>query len=119
MMDWTIKAHGTSGRTSFSTPWFRLLLVPALFLMNGFGSLSSAADSARIIGKLTDPQGAMVADARVTVTESAEPLHETRTDAQGSFVFEGVRPGDCIVWPVPQGGKGSLGRSSPFVPDNP
>ena len=56
-----------------------------------------AADG-RIVGRLTDPQGAVVAGATLRLTAiSGAPLAEVESDRDGRFVFATVPPGDCEI----------------------
>ncbi len=56
-----------------------------------------AADG-RIVGRLTDPQGAVVAGAKLRLaTLSGAPPLEAASDKNGRFVFTTVPPGDCEI----------------------
>jgi hypothetical protein len=56
-----------------------------------------AADG-RIVGRLTDPQGAVVAGATLRLTAiSGAPVAEVESERDGRFVFATVPPGDCEI----------------------
>ncbi len=49
-------------------------------------------------GTITDPQGAAIASAKVTITNEATGVsRETTTDAQGFYTFANVAPGDYTL----------------------
>src|SRR5947209_14469940 len=68
-----------------------LLLLPAV--------RSSAAAGGTISGTVTDPKGAVVVGATVTVTDAAgQPAHApVQTDAQGRYKIEGLPAGTYVV----------------------
>ena len=54
----------------------------------------SGAEAGRVSGNLFDPKGATVAAAQVTLTNAAGAMvRQATTDAQGSFVLDGIDPG--------------------------
>jgi len=54
----------------------------------------SGAEAGRVCGNLLDPKGATVAAAQVTLTNAAGAMvRQATTDAQGSFVLDGIDPG--------------------------
>jgi hypothetical protein len=54
----------------------------------------SGAEAGRVSGNLLDPKGATVAAAKVTLTNAAGAMvRQATTDAQGSFVLDGIDPG--------------------------
>jgi Carboxypeptidase regulatory-like domain len=56
--------------------------------------LPAVADTSRVAGKVLDPQGAPVAGARVTLANAAgDVIRQVKSDTQGSFVLDGVDPG--------------------------
>jgi hypothetical protein len=71
----------------------RKLFAVLLWIMAGtvaFGQLPSST----INGRVTDPQGARVADARVIVTNKAQGTsRETQTNAEGLYVFPSLEVG--------------------------
>ncbi len=54
---------------------------------------ASAADDASIRGTVVDPLGARVAGATVRLLRDRQVAKETRSDAQGDFIFDGVAEG--------------------------
>ncbi len=67
----------------------------ALTSMLFAGSLCVWAADGRIVGRLTDPQGAVVAGATLRLAASSGALWvEASTDKDGRFVFTAVPPGD-------------------------
>ena len=53
------------------------------------------ANSGRIFGFVTDPQGAIVSRADVTLMNSVTEVHQqTASDGQGYFEFDSVEPGE-------------------------
>jgi outer membrane receptor protein involved in Fe transport len=69
--------------------WFRLSLLPAVLsvlLCCLAGSAHAQSATGRVIGTVTDPQGAVVPDADVQVTETATGItHTTKTDSNGGY----------------------------------
>jgi hypothetical protein len=52
------------------------------------------ADSGRVSGQLTDPQGKPVADARVSIVQDRDfGIRETRTDSDGRYAFNSLPAG--------------------------
>jgi hypothetical protein len=59
-----------------------------------FGSSAFAQIAASIRGRVLDPSGAAVANARVQLTESAKNVHQsTATSNTGDYVFTNLNPG--------------------------
>lgn len=63
-------------------------------VLSCFSLASAQSDRGAITGTVTDPQGAVVANAKVTVTnlETGE-TRETRTTAEGSYILSELRAG--------------------------
>ena len=63
-------------------------------VLSCFSPASAQSDRGAITGTVTDPQGAVVANAKVTVTnlETGE-TRETRTTAEGSYILSELRAG--------------------------
>lgn len=63
-----------------------------------FASMSSAASSqvrSELRGRVLDPSGAAVADARVELIETAKEIHRSTTSStSGDYAFAGLNPGD-------------------------
>ena len=61
-------------------------------------SLCVWAADGRIVGRLTDPQGAVVAGAKLRLTtKSGAPPLEAVSDKDGRFVFATAPPGDYVI----------------------
>src|SRR3954468_850387 len=67
----------------------RLTLATLLILILGLGASTFAqSDRGSITGRVVDPTGAVVPDAKVTVTNTATNTSaETKTTAEGNFTF--------------------------------
>ena len=57
----------------------------------------SAYAQSLITGTVTDPQSAVIPDARVALLGGQAELRTARTDAQGRYRFEAVQPGTYVV----------------------
>jgi hypothetical protein len=58
-------------------------------------TLLAASEPGRIFGRILDPQGVPVADARLKLVNSTGAvIRETKSEQQGIFIFEGVEPGE-------------------------
>lgn len=68
----------------------RLLLV-------GFLCASSASAQSVVTGTVTDPQAAVVPDARVALMTGPAERRTTRTDEQGRYRFDAVPPGGYTI----------------------
>ncbi|MBA3239771.1 MAG: carboxypeptidase regulatory-like domain-containing protein, partial [Acidobacteria bacterium] len=75
------------------------LLCVVLLLAQPFGAGASAAAGGELRGTVTDPKGAVVVGASVTVTDAAsgETRGTATTDARGKFKIEGLSPGTYVV----------------------
>jgi hypothetical protein len=73
-----------------------LALIPAILLI--CASTFAQINFGRILGKVTDPSGAVVAGATVTVTNSGTNVSRTlTTDTSGAFVAAALDPGTYTV----------------------
>lgn len=71
---------------------FRFLLLSALFI-SGIVSAAAQVDTASVTGQVTDPQGAVVAGARIVITNRATNINaETNTGEEGYYTFTNLRP---------------------------
>jgi hypothetical protein len=69
-------------------------------LLLGYGAVPASAqfDTAAVVGTVHDSSGAVVPDAKVTLTNIATGVSVVRTTtANGSYEFSAVRPGEYIV----------------------
>src|SRR5262250_2421618 len=57
----------------------------------------SAAAQAVVTGTVTDPQSAVVPDARVALLSGQTEVRSARTDAQGRYRFDSISPGTYAV----------------------
>lgn len=70
----------------------------AMLVVSSLGLDSSASDRARLEGAVSDPQGAKISQARVTLRNLAGVIvYETRTDADGNFSFSSVAEGRYLL----------------------
>jgi hypothetical protein len=78
---------------------FRLLRLFLLFLLSfGVSQASAQFDTAAVVGTVHDASGAVVPDAKVTLTNTATGVSLTRnTGADGNYEFVAVRPGEYVV----------------------
>src|ERR1700741_1756446 len=69
-------------------------LMPAVSLTH----LSAQVTTGGIAGRLTDPPGAVVAGAAVTITNESTGVPQTvRSSATGDYTFEAVNPGSYTL----------------------
>jgi hypothetical protein len=68
------------------------LVLCAVLLLAGIAAAQSAT-TGQIVGVVKDPSGAVISDAKVTLTNSAGVQRETATDASGHFAFALLPPG--------------------------
>src|SRR5262245_64517975 len=57
----------------------------------------ATAENATLSGRVVDSQGAVVANAQVTVSTPGQPAKTTRTGADGTFSFAGIVPGNYAI----------------------
>jgi hypothetical protein len=68
---------------------------PALCLLLFCAHLWGAPEKARVSGRVLDPQGAPVSQARIKLMNAAgTTVGETHSDEQGRFTLNGIDPGD-------------------------
>ena len=72
----------------------RLLIPATLCILIGATTLVKAVEPGRVSGLVTDPDGASVAGAKLTLTRSNGHSSEAQSDGQGTFAFDGIEPGD-------------------------
>jgi len=71
---------------------FQFFLLSALFI-SAIISAAAQVDTASVTGQVTDPQGAVVAGARVVITNQATNINaETTTNEEGYYTFTNLRP---------------------------
>ncbi len=89
---------------------FRLLLLSAL-LTGGINLASAQVDTASITGQATDPQGAVVAGARIVASNQATNITvETTTNDQGYYTLTTLRPGFYTIEASQPNFKSSLNK---------
>ena len=82
----------------------RPVWLPVMFLCVVAASLGlKAAEAGKVTGKVTDPQGAAVAGAAISLVNAAGMLRHTTTGDQGDFLFEVVQPGEYTLTAVAAG----------------
>lgn len=83
---------------SFRNMVLALLLVGLLFIGSAASFAQATTYSGDIQGSITDSSGAVVANAHITITNSATGQHVTRlTSSQGTYSSGSLAPGDYIV----------------------
>jgi outer membrane receptor protein involved in Fe transport len=86
-----------------SSPKF-ISLLPAAALCVAFGFTALAQSTATLQGTVTDPQGAVVPNAKVTVRSRATGAERTaQTDADGAYQVASLQPGEYRVEVQAQG----------------
>jgi hypothetical protein len=90
-------------KMSFRNKFAAFALALPLLLLAPLSAASAAGGE--IAGTVTDPRGAVVVGAAVTVYPEAggQPVATVRTDAQGQFKIPGVPPGSYTVGVVAEG----------------
>lgn len=68
------------------------VVLSAVLLLAGIAAAQSAT-TGQIVGVVKDPSGAVISEAKVTLTNSAGVQRETTTDASGHFAFALLPPG--------------------------
>src|SRR6266481_3894371 len=64
-----------------------------LFFLLSFSAISLAQGLGSIVGTVTDPSGAVLANAKITVTEIGTGLvRATTADSQGYYVINSLKP---------------------------
>jgi len=79
------------------------VLLVLLLCLVATSSVLKAADAGKVAGKVTDPQGAAVVGAVLTLVKAAGTARQTLTGGQGDFLFEAVGPGEYILTAVATG----------------
>src|SRR6476620_3089653 len=81
------------------SPGFRLLCLSLLFLLSyGVSNASAQFDNASVVGTVRDQSGAVVPDAKVTLTNTATGVSLTRTTTgDGTYEFVTVKGGIYLV----------------------
>ncbi|HEX8925158.1 MAG TPA: carboxypeptidase-like regulatory domain-containing protein, partial [Terriglobales bacterium] len=74
----------------------RLLLMALLFALAG-SALSQTATTGQVTGTITDPTGAVVPSATVTLTSDTGVNRNATSDAAGRYVFPLLPPGEYTV----------------------
>ncbi len=69
----------------------------ALLLSIAFLSTNAMAQTAAVSGHIADQQGGVVINATVTLTSTGQRVQTMRSLADGTFVFEQVRPGQYTI----------------------
>ena len=89
--DWTGKQKSPILVGMISRRFVGMVFVCALF------SAHAATAQSVVTGTVTDPQSAVVPDARVVLLNGQTELRTARTDAAGRYRFDGVAPGAYAV----------------------
>ena len=69
-------------------------MIVSIFL---FAALAAAPSPAKLSGQVTDPSGASIPAAAVTVTGAQGAVKVAQTDAQGGYTLDGLLPGKYTV----------------------
>ncbi|KAA6463180.1 hypothetical protein DYQ86_07600 [Acidobacteria bacterium AB60] len=94
--------------TAIRIRWITVALVLTTLAMAGTQRLLAQA-SAGLTGTVTDPSGAVVPNAKVTVTNEATSVaNHTATGSAGTYSFRGLNPGKYKVEVEAQGFKSAL-----------
>jgi len=72
-------------------------LILVLILCLGFLRTHAFAQTSAVSGHVTDQQGGVVINATVTLTTPGQPSRATHTLADGTFMFDQVRPGQYTI----------------------
>ena len=73
---------------------FKAVVLAFLLAFTAFGQ----RDLGTIVGTITDPQGGVIANAKVTITEDATGLtYEVTSNSSGEFVRPALKPGTYTV----------------------
>ena len=91
---------------------FKQSLVLATTLMLLCGSVVRAQDTASLSGTVTDPQGKVVPDAVVTITNTATgAIRSTKTSEEGNYIFTQTPPGSYKLRVEAKGFKATVQES--------
>jgi outer membrane receptor protein involved in Fe transport len=90
----TAKGNSAAANVSTNILWPLLLAVCSMVRLGG---VLRAADSGSVKGVVTDPQGAVVAGASLTLTPPTGVSRQTTTRGQGDFLFEAVKTGEYTL----------------------
>jgi len=89
-----ISARAVSRRI-FKKTHLRTALSALVLLLPFSANVSATTEAYRVSGKILDPRGVPVVGARLKLLNSpAVVVRETRSDKEGSFVLDGVEPGE-------------------------
>src|SRR5215472_9239810 len=70
-----------------------LTLIPAILGVCLFGPTARSQGFGNILGTVTDPSGAVIANAKVTAMEAETGIsREAQTSGNGTYVIPGLRP---------------------------
>ena len=75
-------------------------MIASIFL---FAAMAAAPSPAKLTGQVTDPSGASIPAASVSVTGAQGSVKVVQTDAQGSYTVDGLLPGKYTVRATAQG----------------
>jgi hypothetical protein len=94
----------------------QFLVLGACLLLGAGMALAQVTTTGRLIGMVTDPTGAVVVGADVTVTDEATGLaFETKSGSDGGFTFSALQPGSYTVTVTMQGFKKAEVRAVKIV----
>ena len=79
--------------TPMSPRWMQVLLLVVALLALAVMALAQSPTTGEIAGTVTDPQGASVAAATITLTAPSGQVRETKTDGSGRYRFPLLDPG--------------------------
>jgi hypothetical protein len=72
----------------------RLLVIGFVFVLSAFGSIARGQENATIAGTVTDPSGAVVPNATITLTDTATgQVRQATSNAAGAFSFPNLAHG--------------------------
>ena len=76
------------------------MLAIALIVVSLVGPAMAQGTTSRVVGTVLDPNGAIIVEATVTLTNEATKVSfSTRTTSAGTYVFESVQSGYALVRP--------------------
>ncbi|MGA3076775.1 MAG: carboxypeptidase regulatory-like domain-containing protein [Bryobacteraceae bacterium] len=75
-------------------------MIASIFL---FAAMAAAPSPVKLTGQVTDPSGASIPAAAVTVTGAQGSVKVVQTDAQGGYTVDGLLPGTYTVRATAQG----------------